>query len=287
MKAIRQLVPEGIEERTVDVGGHSMRYLIGGSGPPLLFVHGLMGFSFSWSEVLPELSKRYQTYAPDMLNLGFSERAEVDPSLKAAADRMLSFMDAVGIGSCAMVASSQGGAIAMKMCVLAPERFTRVVLVSPAHPFSERSRWQIRLFSSWLGLPLAIAMSVAPRLWMTLGLFRLYGKYSAMKDGTIPGYSKPMGDPRSLRYLLRVARRWNEDFGELEREVGRMRNVPVLLVWGEKDAVVPLASVAELQKHLAHSQLKVIKEAGHLPYEEAPEEFAAKVSEFLDQGEAA
>jgi pimeloyl-ACP methyl ester carboxylesterase len=287
MKGTRQLIPKGVEERTVSVDGHRVRYLTGGNGPPLLFVHGLMGFSFSWSEVLPDLNERFRTYAPDMLNLGFSERADVDPSLTAAAERMLRFMDVTGIDRCAIVASSQGGAIGMKMCVLAPKRFTRAVLVSPAHPFSERSRWQIRLFSSWIGLPLAIAMSIAPRMWMSLGLFRLYGSYSAMKDGTIPTYSKPMGDARSLQYLLRVARRWNTDFAELEREMGRLRDLPVLLVWGEKDVVVPLKTVTELRKHLQHSELAVIKAAGHLPYEEAPEEFVSKVSGFLRNGTVA
>lgn len=284
MKGIRQLVPKGFEERTVNVDGYCMRYLTGGNGQPLLFVHGLMGFSFSWSEVLPAFSNQYRTYAPDMLNLGFSERAEVDPSLAAAAERLLRFMDVTAIERCAVIASSQGGAIAMKMCLLAPERFTRAVLVSPAHPFSERSRWQIRLFSSWIGLPLTIVMSVAPKLWMSLGLFRLYGQYSAMKPGTIPHYSKPMGDPKSLRYLLRVARQWNTDFAQLEREMGRLQDLPVLLVWGEKDVVVPLKTVTELQKHLQHSKLAVIKGAGHLPYEEAPEQFVQAVSDFLKKG---
>jgi pimeloyl-ACP methyl ester carboxylesterase len=181
----RRLVPVGTEERFAEVAGHRMRYLVGGSGPALLFVHGLMGYSFSWSEILTDLVHDFRVYAPDMLNLGFSDRADVQGDLGGTAARMLAFMDAVGLQNAIAIGSSQGGAIAMQMGVIAPERFDRLVLVSPAHPWSESARWQIRLFATPMGAMIARMMPIAPTLWMALGVRRLYSPSSRILPGTI------------------------------------------------------------------------------------------------------
>lgn len=268
----RSLIPEGLVEHSVTIDGHRMRYLHGGSGPPLLLIHGLMGYSFSWREVAPVLARTYEVYAPDMLNLGFSARAGLDPSLDAMADRMWRFADSVGIKDVELLASSHGGAIAMKMAITAPKRVEAMVLVSPAHPWSERARWQIRLFATPLGAPLAWVMSLAPRAWMAVGLHRLYGDPARMRPGTIPGYSRPI-DHKMLAYLLRVARRWNHDFDTLKREISRIADVPTLLIWGDRDPVVGVSTARELQQHLRCCTLEVVPGTGHLPYEEAPVDF--------------
>jgi pimeloyl-ACP methyl ester carboxylesterase len=268
----RALVPDGLVERFVTINGHRMRYLTAGRGPKLLLIHGLMGYSFSWSEVAPALARTDEVFAPDMLNIGLSARADVDPSLEAMADRMWRFADAVGITEVELLASSQGGAIAMKMAVRAPERVTSLVLVSPAHPWSEQARWQIRLFSTVLGPPLAWAMSLAPRLWMAIGLRRQYGDFAKMPAGTLAGYSRPI-DRKMLAYLLRVARRWYEDFAALKSEITRIADIPTLLIWGDRDRIVPLTTAPEIQRQFRHVSLEVIPGAGHLPYEEAPADF--------------
>ena len=73
-----------IEERWAKVQGARMRYLCAGSGPPLLLLHGLLGYSFSWRFVIPVLAKESTVYAPDMLGAGFSEcPANLECSLQA------------------------------------------------------------------------------------------------------------------------------------------------------------------------------------------------------------
>lgn len=268
----RALIPAGFVENFVSVDGHRVRYLTGGMGPPILLIHGLMGYSFSWSEVAPQLARSFSVYAPDMVNLGFSARADVDPSLDAMADRMWRFADFVGIKNVELLGSSHGGAIAMKMAILDPSRVTFLILVSPAHPWSERARWQIRLFSTPLGAPLAWAMSIAPRAWMAIGLHRLYGDPARMRPGTIPGYSRPI-DRKMLAYLLRLSRRWNHDFDTLRREISRIADVPTILIWGDRDPVVGLDTARELQERFRHCTLEIVPGTGHLPYEEAPADF--------------
>jgi pimeloyl-ACP methyl ester carboxylesterase len=274
----RKLVPDGIDEQFVLVDGHRIRYLAGGSGPSLLLVHGLMGYSFSWSEILPELSKHFRVYAPDMLNLGFSARANVDAHLSAVADRMLRFMDVLNIGDSVALGSSHGGTVAMQMAVNAPHRIKRLVLVSPAHPASETSRWQIKLFSSFLGSPIAFAMTFLPELYMAYGIRRLYADPRRIRQGTISGYSRPLRDWASLRYLLKAARAWNEDFKMLEAQLPSLASIPTELIWGDRDKLVSLESARKLQQLLPSSRLHVVHGSGHLPYEEDPEQFLQVLS---------
>ncbi|HUR37329.1 MAG TPA: alpha/beta fold hydrolase, partial [Terriglobales bacterium] len=141
-RAKRQAVPAGVEERWAEIDGKRIRYLRAGSGQPLLLVHGLMGYSFSWTENMVELGKHYSVYAPDLLNTGLSDRVEQDGTLEVAARSLLAFMDAVGINQTHVVGSSHGGTLVMVAGALAPERFHHIVAVSPANGISEQSRWQ-------------------------------------------------------------------------------------------------------------------------------------------------
>jgi pimeloyl-ACP methyl ester carboxylesterase len=117
-------------------------------------------------------------------------------------------------------------------------------------------------------------MSIAPRLWMALGLYRLYGDVAKMPTGTIPGYCRPI-DRKMLAYLLRVARRWYQDFEELKWEIDRIADIPTLLIWGTRDRIVPASTASDLKSQFHRVALELIAGAGHLPYEEAPEEFIA------------
>ena len=113
----RLLVPEGACEEWVQLHAGRMRYLKAGSGPPLVLVHGLMGFSFSWSENIPPLADVRTVYAIDLLNLGYSDRCNIDASLKATAAQVLEFMDAVGLDRAELVGSSNGGSIVLATTV--------------------------------------------------------------------------------------------------------------------------------------------------------------------------
>ena len=149
--ARRQAVPPGVAERRITVRGHSMRYLSAGSGPALLLIHGLMGYSFSWSENLIELAKHFTVYAPDLFNSGWSDRVEQDGRLRTAAASIVAFMDAMGIERAHLVGSSHGGTLVMVAAAMWPERFDKVMAVSPANSISEKARWQARVFSTWWG----------------------------------------------------------------------------------------------------------------------------------------
>lgn len=268
------LVPEGVEERFFEFDGHRMRYLIAGSGPPLLLLHGLLGFSFSYTANLPGLSRHFTVCAPDMLNLGYSSRANVDCSLQATAQTMWKLMDHLGFDRVTAGGTSHGGAVAMWMAIEQPQRMRELVLIDAANPYSERNRWQIFFFGNpialWIGEYLHHGPVWLKRLFYT-PLYADPEKTATPERYRI--YLEALEIKGTITHSVRIARCWYSDFKKLRLRLPEIAHIPALLVWGEKDRVVPIASARELQKHFHQAELVVVPGAAHMVYEEQPQEF--------------
>src|SRR4030088_3580659 len=90
----------GVEECWMDFDGARMRYLRAGSGPALILLHGLLGYSFSWRYTMPALAPYATVYALDLLGAGFSDRPRgIDHSMRGTARRVLKFAENLGIES--------------------------------------------------------------------------------------------------------------------------------------------------------------------------------------------
>jgi pimeloyl-ACP methyl ester carboxylesterase len=277
-------------ERWADLHEGRLRYLYGlprtsptdYPQPPLLLIHGLLGYSFSWRYNLPPLAHNFEIFAPDMLGTGFSaRRADMDCSMAAAAGRLLRFMDVVGIATADVIGTSHGGAVAAAMAAEAPGRVRRLVLAAPVNPWSEKGRRRARMLGSRLGG--ALSKKVFPLLKPAHGyvLRRLYGDARRIPVGTVEGYEEALRVPGSVEYLVGVMACWRGDLEYMQKVYERIGDKPVLLLWGDRDRAVLPASAAELQRRMPKAELLVLPGVGHMPYEEAPERFNKAVGEFL------
>jgi pimeloyl-ACP methyl ester carboxylesterase len=259
-----------------------MRYLRAGSGPPLLLVHGLLGYSFSWRFTIPALAQHSSVYAVDLLGTGFSDRPPgLDCSFKASAQRLLGFMDKAGLASCDLLGTSHGGAIAMMAAALAPDRFRRLILVAPVNPWSLHGQHLVGFLSNPLVAPLFL--NLAPRVRILDGFYhrRMFGDPRRIPPDSLEGYRKPMRIPGSYEYGLAVLRSWNRDLRELESVLPRIAHIPTLLIWGSLDSAVDSAAAAQLKQRFRQCRVMMFDGVGHLPYEEVPEEFNRAVAGFL------
>jgi len=259
-----------------------MRYLQCGSGPSLVLLHGLMGYSFSWRFVAPVLAQQATVFAVDMPGAGFSDRPDnLDCSLRACAGRLLRFFDAAGIASCDLVGTSHGGGVAMMAASLAPHRIRRLILVAPVNPWSS---WRKEL-AVLLGNPLVapIFLALAPRCEVLYAPFlrRLYGDTRRIKPGTLEGYVRPLRIPGAFRYGLGVLRSWKQDLEVLGRILPQIADIPALLIWGSLDKAVDPGSAEYVRRQFKDCRLVMFDGVGHLPYEEAPDEFNRVVTQFL------
>ena len=275
-------MPACVEERWARVAGHRMRYFAGGSGPPLLLLHGLLGYSFSWRLNYEELTQHCTVYAPDQLGVGYSERVpELDCRLAATAARVLEFMDAVGLTSADVLGTSHGGAVAMMAAAAAPARVRRLILVAPVNPWSRHGQWLAPWLSSPLGAWLIpkLAPLVTPAHYLVLA--RLYGNRRRIPPGTLAGYSGPLIAGGAIEHALRILRCWNADIRELEQQLPRLCDVPTLLIWGDRDVAVWPSSAEKLKRHFKDATLVMMSGVGHLSYEELPAEFNRVLLDFL------
>jgi len=272
------------EEHWVALDGARMRYLRSGSGPALLLLHGLLGYSFSWRFAMPVFARQATVYAVDMPGTGFSDRpAHLDCSLRACAERLLRFLDTVGVSSCDLLGTSHGGAVAMMAAMLAPDRIRRLILAAPVNPWSAHGK-QFAAFLS-CGAISPLILWIAPHMHIAHGflLRRLVGDMRRVRPGTLKGYSAPFAIPGAFEYGLGVLRSWNQDLKELKSALPRIAHIPTLFIWGSMDAAVSLESAAQLRQQFKDCRLVMFDGVGHLPYEEVPEEFNRAVAEFLNR----
>jgi len=278
---------EGMSEHWATVDGLRLRYLAGGSGPPLLLVHGIAGFSFSWRKNFSDLINHFKVLAPDLPGVGYSERSDkLDASIPGMARTLFRLLDAVQINSAHIVGSSHGGAVVMEMAAQQPLRFRSMVLVAPVNPYAEKYQGRIRFMSSSIG---QLFMKIAP--WMAIPLQRyaigrMYGDRKKMPTGTAEGYCKPLRIAGTIPHLLRCFQTWPDDVQKLESKLSLLSEVPTLFIWGDQDAAVELESGEKLRRHFHDAQLVVLPQTGHLPYEEAPEEFNRALIAFLASRQA-
>jgi pimeloyl-ACP methyl ester carboxylesterase len=276
-----------VEEHWITLDSARMRYLRAGSGPPLLLVHGLLGYSFSWRFTIPALAQHATVYAVDLLGTGFSDRPPgLDCSLKASAERLLRFMDRIdedrtGLAPCDLLGTSHGGAVVMMAAALAPDRVRHLILADPVNPWSAHGKRLTVFLSNPLIAPLFV--NLAPHVGSLHKFYhrRMFGDPRRIPPGSLEGYRKPMRVPGSYHYAIAVVRSWNRDLRELESALPRIAHLPTLLIWGSLDTAVNPESAAPLKQRFKDCRLVMFDGVGHLPYEEAPEEFNRAVTEFL------
>jgi pimeloyl-ACP methyl ester carboxylesterase len=274
------------EERFVTIGGARMRYLQAGSGPPLILLHGLMGYSFSWRFTIPVLSQHATVYALDQLGTGFSDRpTDLDCRLCAMADRFLKFLDAVGLSSFDLLGTSHGGAVGMMaaaLCATRPDlQLRKLILVAPVNPWSPHGRRLAPFLGSPLGSTLFLRIVNHMQWTFPYWLARLYGDSKRIPPGTLEGYKAPVALPGSFEYGVGIVRHWTSDLRELERTIPKLAEIPTLLLWGSADPAVHAHSAEQLRRHFKKCEVIIYPGVGHLPYEEVPEQFNATLLEFL------
>jgi pimeloyl-ACP methyl ester carboxylesterase len=109
----------------------------------------------------------------------------------------------------------------------------------------------------------------------------MWGDPAAVTEETLSGYSQPLLRPGIFEHAVRIVQSWNADMAEFEASLPKISHIRTLLVWGSRDRVVAPPSAEILQRSLPGSRIAIIEDAGHLPYEERPEEFSRIVHKFL------
>jgi pimeloyl-ACP methyl ester carboxylesterase len=271
------------ELRRVNVAGTPVNYVDLGSGDrePVVLVHGLGGQWQNWLENIPRIAQERRVLAFDLPGFGLTPQTDGDVSIPGYGRFVDGFCAAVGLGEVAVVGNSMGGYIAAEVAIQFPSRVSRLVLVSAAGISSaETARAPILIagriataattygamrFRQLAARPLSRHLSLAmvarhPRLL----------KADLAYEGFYKGAGKP-GFAAALRASL------DYDFRQRLPDV----RVPTLIVWGEKDAVIPARDANEFERLIPDSRKVVMRDTGHVPMAERPEAFNDVLLGFL------
>jgi 4,5:9,10-diseco-3-hydroxy-5,9,17-trioxoandrosta-1(10),2-diene-4-oate hydrolase len=276
-----QAMARGLEEGFVTVEGMRVHYHRAGSGPALLLVHGLVGSADNWNQNVEFLSQSSTVYALDLFNMGESDRVPgLDAGLEATADRLADCMDALGLENADIAGHSHGGAIAMMLAARHPERVRRLVLFAPANPFCDLGKQLIGFYRTPVGAWFARRIPALPRRLHATALSRMYGDPTRVVAGALEGYTNGLNSG-TVEHVLQIVRRWAEDMSALSTVLGEVAMKPTLLIWGDRDRAVGLASAQQLRKMLPQASLMVLPGVGHLPFAEMPEICNPAVRDWL------
>ena len=275
-----------ITEHWLPLADGRMRYLQAGSGPALVLVHGLLGYSFSWRFTMPALAQHATVYAPDNLGTGLSHSSPgMDCTVRATAERLLQFVDALGIAEFDLLGTSHGGAVAMLAAALCAERqgprLKRLVLVAPVNPWSRHGKRLAPFLGSPFGSLLFLRIIARARFLDYLWLRRLFGDGAKIPPDSLEGYRRPVRENRAFEHAVRIVSTWTKDLAELQQALPRIRDYPTLLIWGTRDRAVHFSSAEPLRRNFRNARLVAFDGVGHLPYEEAPEEFNRALIDYL------
>jgi pimeloyl-ACP methyl ester carboxylesterase len=275
--------------RYLDLHGDRIAYRDSGDAggaETLLLVHGMSGSSATWRHIMPALAEGRRVVAPDLLGHGQSDKPRGDHSLSASAVWLRDFLDALKIARVTVVGHSLGGGIAMQFAHQHRDRCDRVVLIGSAG-LGRGPSWMLRA----LAAPGAeyLLPAVTPRPVLTAGnavrgWLAGAGVRSQRGAQLWSAYSK-LSDADTRHAVLSTVRSAADVRGQaaasaLDRPQPSSQ-MPVLLLWGAQDRVVPVADGHAAHRVLPNSRLEVLPAAGHAPHVEVPDEVVDLIEDFL------
>ncbi|GLY67016.1 alpha/beta fold hydrolase [Amycolatopsis taiwanensis] len=287
--ALTSVGPDTFDLRYRMIHGYRRAYRMAGSGPAVLFIHGIGDDSSAWLDVLASLARDFTVIAPDLLGHGGSDKPRADYSVAAYACGMRDLLATLDVDQVSVVGHSLGGGVAMQFAYQFPERCERLVLVSTGgvgqavHPL-------LRLAAApgtELVLPLLSVPPVPLLLRRFAGMLTATGGMGFGKDvGYVLSKYARLAESPSRQAFLRTLRAVVDWRGQVVNMMDRSylaEGIPTMLVWGTRDRVVPTSHAVLAHSEMPGSRLEIFEGAGHFPFRAAPQRFLSVLREFLTE----
>jgi pimeloyl-ACP methyl ester carboxylesterase len=251
--------------------------------PPVLLVHGWPQNWWCWSLVAPLLADRHRCLMPDLRGHGWSSAPASGYEKERLADDLLGLLDALGLDRVLFVGHDWGGWLGLLLGIRAPERMSRLIALSIAHPWPSLADRLNPLRTAALAYQLPLSAPIVGRGLMRAGLTRriLRASGGGFGERDLAVYEATMGSEDGARVTVALYRTFL--LRELPRiPLGRYRDlrleVPTELIVGERDPIARVTSMAGFRHQAPAMSVERISGAGHFLPQERPELIAARAA---------
>lgn len=262
------MISNRVKEEKIIINNLKINFKIAGEGEPLLILHGWGGSSDSWIKVQELLAKEgYKVISPDFPGFGKSKTPFQTWSVGDYARWTNDFADFLNLKRFFVLAHSFGGRVAIKLAIQSPEKIKSLILCSSAG-IKPKPRPHQRIF--WLGVKIGNALfSQKPLTRFKDGARNLFYIFLRHKD-----YVKADGTMKeTIKKVL------EED---LLPDLPKIK-IKTLIVWGEKDKMVPVRYAHIFKEEIENSELKILPKIGHNPHLEVPEKLSEIILNFIQE----
>jgi pimeloyl-ACP methyl ester carboxylesterase len=274
---------EGLEERTAEIKGVRMRYFIGGTGPPLVLVHGLGGSAWNWTELAPLLARRHRLLVPDLPGHGGSSALPAVSGLEPYADRVALIAEREQMLPAPIVGHSLGGMVVLRLALRRPGDVSAIVLAGAAG-LSIGNVLGRRILSLFTAVrPGRIAAKYRALVARSARLRRLVFGFVSVADPVALTNEAVEGFLAAQLLHTDVDGAWQALRADDPRQELEAIHCPVLVLWGAEDVQLPLDDAFEYTRRL-RARLRVIPGCGHLLIGERPDACEHAIEDFLRNG---
>jgi pimeloyl-ACP methyl ester carboxylesterase len=271
----------------VTIHGHPVGYRRAGvsNEQTILLIHGLAGSSKTWDAVIDSLAVEYDVIAPDLLGHGESAKPRGDYSLGAFASGLRDFLAVLDVSSVTVVGHSFGGGVAMQLAYQYPHLIDRLVLVGSGGLGREVSAL-LRLLTlpgaEYL-MPLGFPKFVVEKS-NDLGQFLGRRNIRSARLGEMWRAYASLAGASNRQAFVKTMRSVIEPGGQTVNATDRLylaARVPVMIVWGDRDGVIPVEHGRNAHAAIENSRLEILEGVGHFPHVEAPDVFVDTLLDFM------
>ncbi|MDT5077156.1 MAG: hypothetical protein QOJ80_1793 [Mycobacterium sp.] len=291
LRPVRELTPT-LEYRTIH--GYRRAFRVAGTGPAILLIHGIGDNSTTWQTVQSKLAQRFTVIAPDLLGHGKSDKPRADYSVAAYANGMRDLLSVLDIEHVTVIGHSLGGGVAMQFAYQFPQLVERLILVG-AGGVTKDVNIALRIAS----VPMGSEALALLRLPMVLPALQVLGRVGGALFGStgvgrdLPDVVRILADlpePTASSAFARTLRAVVDWRGQVVTMLDRCyltESVPVQLIWGSRDSVIPVEHARMAHSAMPGSQLEVFDGSGHFPFHDDPDRFVELVEKFIDSTDPA
>lgn len=271
-------------QSTFEYKGFSINYEDQGQGQPIIFLHGFGASTYTWRHLLPYFSKTYRVIAIDLKGHGLSDKPmDNNYSVADQSEIIYQFIREHSLDNVTLVGNSMGGAVSITTYLIQCDHCTnyisKLVLIDSA---SYKQR--LPVFISILRVPIInvlLPCLTSTKFRARQVLQEAFFDRTGITEDMVATYASYLSLPGASYALTKTAQQIVPP--NLDDITDRYKSIkiPVLIIWGEKDTIIPLQVGRKLAANIPDSKLVVIPKCGHIPQEECPRQTIEAMESFM------